>query len=117
MSKKNNLPTSIIILGVMILLVVVFGIIWTTKIHFNVDAKCRFENIDYVDLEENISCWNNDDTESYWEIIDGELKQIYSDEDTFLDEYCPMPQTVDYDFRLIMPLNVKSVVEFIKEID
>lgn len=104
MSKKNNLSTVIITLGVMILLVVVFGIVWTTKIHFNVDAKCRFENIEYVDLAENLSCWNN-------------REYLYDDDISFLDEYCPMPQTVDCDFRLIMPLNVKSVVEFIKEIN
>ena len=108
MSKKNEWSKTVqylsIVFAITIIFVTVFVSIWTTKLHFNVDVKCRFENIEYVDLAENMSCWNN-------------REDLYDDDISFLDEYCPMPQTVDCDFNLIMPLNVKSVVEFIKEID
>jgi len=117
MSKKNDWVKAVTFIAIIFAVTVIFISIWTTKIHFNFNGKCRFENIEYVDLAENISCWNNDDTESYWETIDGELELRHTAEDTFLNEYCPMPQTVDCDISLTMPFNVPKIVEFINEMN
>lgn len=99
MSKKNDWSKTTLILGIIFAITLLFITIWTTKIHFNFNGNCRLENIDYIELEENITCWNNMDDEG------------------FLNEHCPMPQTVDCDFSVTMPLDVKTVVGFLRELD
>lgn len=115
MSKKNDWAKTVLILGVLAFIIIIFTILWTTKVHFNVNGRCRFENIEYVDLAENVSCWNDDDYA--WETRNGKLEKIHTAEDTFLNEHCPMPQTVDCNFDLIMPLNIKNVIEMVNEIN
>lgn len=92
--KRPKLNATVILCVTILALTVVFGIVWTTKANIRFITECRVENIDYVDLEHNATCWS----------------------DSFSNHYCPLPQTIDCNIDLDVPFNLKLVLQMLSEV-
>ena len=92
--KRPKLNGTVIISIIIISLAFIFVALWTTNVNIKFTTDCRVENIDYVDLEHNATCWS----------------------DKFSTHYCPLPQTIDCNIDLDVPFNLKIILQMLGEV-
>ena len=92
--KRPKLNGTVIISIIIISLAFIFVALWTTNVNIKFTTDCRVENLDYVDLEHNETCWS----------------------DKFSTHYCPLPQTIDCNIDLDVPFNLKIILQMLGEV-